>query len=417
MNMLGDLLRKFVERLILNISLKVISMQCKTPTIVYNRDFKSFIYTPCGNCYACQCNKRAEWVLRSRCEYDKTITNGGCSYFCTFTYDDDHLYAPHLPKPTRQLILNTQMLRAGKFKDVDFDYLDEFSYLDYTDFDQLPDYGDFILNTDHASELINNIQTQYRSIFHPDEYKAYLSYQRKASKLFDKDEFELACYYRQLSVDTRPPLFRYYLVGEYGDLSNRPHLHSLFFIPEKISEMDIANLLKTCWSYGNIYVGYSVEVAAINYVAKHQVKDCLGSEFQQKVAPIFARSSRYNGGIGYDLRYDPTILYKYENMETEEQSIRIEDGCHEYYFSFPRYVKKFLHPLTLTYEEFSELSRETTRMHDDLIYRSAMEHGIDLHSPDLETQVYRKNYEIDSLNRERYKQSKLLNKKIHAHGF
>lgn len=389
-------------------------MKCKTPKTIYVKEYNTFLIVPCESktCYACQCNKRAEWVLRSRVEYRKFKKLGGSSYFCTFTYDDDHLYAPHLTPYARKIKLDTANLICGKFTDIDFNYYDEWCDFDLFPGGSYPDYGDFLLNPDHASELCNNLQEIYRNTYYPVEYKNFKYYSQMASKYYDSDIYK-AVYFKELAVKNRPPLVRMYIVGEYGDLTNRPHLHSLFFFRDFVTKPDLENLLKKIWLYGNIHVGKTVEVGAINYVAKHQVKDCAGNEFQQKVSPIFARSSRYDGGLGYDLRNDKSILYKYEHREEEQQCIRIEDGSKEYYFSFPRYVKKFLHPDNYTYDELQDIDRLTTNSYYQMVTETAINAKIPF-DINVEQRVFEYNKKQDEKQRLIYHNNKLLNKKIHG---
>lgn len=410
------LMKKHIVNCGMIITNTVINMKCKTPKLIYVSDYKTFIKVPCGTCYACQCNSRAEWVLRVRTEFDKFRKIGGTSYFCTFTYNDDNLYAPHLPLQTRRLMLDNARLIVGKYKDVDFGYYDEYAYLDTFPDLPFPDYGDFLLNPDHASQLIKDLQFNYRMIYYEEQYKNYLKFSRLACKYYRLCDFENACYYKQLAVDNRPPLVRMYLVGEYGDLTYRPHLHSLFFFPNEVTVDDLTNILFKVWQYGNIDVGYSVEVAAINYVAKHQVKDCCGNEFQQKVSPQFARSSRYDGGIGYSLRDDPLIQFKYDNRETEDQCIKIEDGSKEYYFAFPRYVKKFLHPEKFTYDEIQDVVNITNQSYYDMVTETAITNNFNFKNLRLEDQVFLFNKEQDEKQRFNYKENKLLTKKLHYHG-
>lgn len=395
----------------------VFNMRCKTPKLIYVKDYKTFIKVPCNSptCYACSCNKRAEWVLRSQVEYSKHIKNGGSAYFCTFTYNDDHLYAPHLPPQTRKLKLDTASLKAGEFKDIDFNYYDEYSDLDFFPSGEYPDYGDFLLNPDHASELCNNLQNNYRMMYYPEEFKLFKKYSQMASRYYNKEDYQLACYYKELAYKKRPPLVRMYIVGEYGDLTNRPHLHSLFFFKNFVTQEDLIKLLSTVWQYGNIDVGYSVETAAINYVAKHQVKDCCGNEFQQKVSPIFSRVSKYDGGLGYDLRFDPVIKYKYDHPETEEQAISIIQGSKEFYFSFPRYVRKFLHPDKLTYDEIQDVVNVTNDAYYKMVTETAITAGIPF-DINTEKRVFEYNKEQDEIQRKIYKENKLTNKKLHYHG-
>ena len=89
-----------------------------------------------------------------------------------------------------------------------------------------------------------------------------------------------------------------------GDISNRAHMHLIVWFSKELHKMDLTNAAKFLWPYGIMYVQSHLSAAARNYVAKHQVKDCCGTEFQNMVAPIFALSSRYKGGIGRIMKQD-----------------------------------------------------------------------------------------------------------------
>lgn len=61
-------------------------------------------------------------------------------------------------------------------------------------------------------------------------------------------------------------VLRYYTVGEYGTLGNRPHYHSIMFnmVPETVAK------LPSIWGLGLTYIG-SVTPASINYVTKYVI--------------------------------------------------------------------------------------------------------------------------------------------------
>lgn len=59
---------------------------------------------------------------------------------------------------------------------------------------------------------------------------------------------------------------RYYIVAEYGEKTNRPHYHGIFFNLE-LSK----NVIENIWNQGLIHIG-NVSSASINYVTKYMLK-------------------------------------------------------------------------------------------------------------------------------------------------
>lgn len=59
--------------------------------------------------------------------------------------------------------------------------------------------------------------------------------------------------------------YKYYLVGEYGDLFNRPHYHGIFL---GLSVARARSVFAKYWPYGFVKVGF-VEPASVNYVTKY----------------------------------------------------------------------------------------------------------------------------------------------------
>lgn len=61
-------------------------------TLHYNRDYHPYYYiVPCCQCEECRKSKRSEWFVRCFYHWKETMSKGGCSYFGTLTFDDDHL--------------------------------------------------------------------------------------------------------------------------------------------------------------------------------------------------------------------------------------------------------------------------------------------------------------------------------------
>lgn len=108
---------------------------------------------------------------------------------------------------------------------------------------------------------------------------------------------------------------RFYLVGEYGDLSERPHYHvALFGFPnclfgetrvdtKKRPRSDCCRCCATIhesWGLGHVFLG-GLEIKSAQYVAQYVTKKLTarGDERLKGRYPEFARSSRNGvGGIG-----------------------------------------------------------------------------------------------------------------------
>ena len=232
-------------------------MKCSSPkriVIRYGNTLYS-IYVPCGKCYACQCQSRAEWALRCSYELQETHKKKGGLIFVTLTYDNRYL--PHTcNENTFKHLVNVEMLKRESGRRWNFARLDP----------------------SHASQIM------------------------AAAQKFLKQRTD------------KQKLFRFFLSAEYGDETNRPHYHILIFSPVDWRVSDYNLMFKSIWKYGNVDIEVpDSDAAVINYLAKHQVKSCAGSKEQQKESPIFKRTSRYRGGIGYSMRNDITLRHRFFN--------------------------------------------------------------------------------------------------------
>ena len=72
---------------------------------------------------------------------------------------------------------------------------------------------------------------------------------------------------KRLRKAMHPVKIRYFLVGEYGDRSGRPHYHAAIY---GLSELDAACVQK-CWPHGFVYVG-SLTKDSAQYVARYVTK-------------------------------------------------------------------------------------------------------------------------------------------------
>ncbi len=137
--------------------------------------------------------------------------------------------------------------------------------------------------------------------------------------------------------ETEIKAIRYYLIGEYGPETNRPHYHAILFnvLPEVMTKLDII------WDRGHVSVA-PVNQARINYVTKYLISSKVGDQERwtgkQK---DFATMSR-KPGIGANY-----IIGKEQyHTDTRKTQIRTNDGKTQ---RMPEYYKQKL---------FTEAERE-----------------------------------------------------------
>lgn len=292
-------------------------MKCTTPKrlIIKNNNSQYNIYVPCGKCYACQCQSRAEWALR--CAYELKDTKGSIC-FLTFTYDNNYL--PHTcnDRIFKHLVIIEEFKRQSERR-----------------------WNFSRLNPEHATKLIRTMQR-------------YL-----------KKEF-----------NDKSLLFRYFLTGEYGDLTNRSHMHMLLFCPLPFTLSDFQKFFDKIWKYGNVDIELPENsFAVINYLAKHQVKSCEGCDEQKKESPIFKRVSRYGGGLGRTMKNDLELRYRFFDDE-QDNYISVQKILHtkvDYKMSYPRFLRK--HYITRTLEEYelNYLSQTSEERFKDMITNKVFE--------------------------------------------
>lgn len=266
---------------------------CKTPKIAPIRPRGSrHVYPlirPCGDCYECLATARAEAALRIFSEKEHSKS----SFFVTLTYTDENLPFYGFSRTERRRELD-KIQSSSPYYDM---------------------YGKFILRKEDAVKFFYGLH---------DVVKQY-------------DSTKLA---------------RYVINGEYSPYSHRPHMHALVFFPFEITEDDMKEILSKLWLNGQYAVG-TVEAASINYLGKHSMKEDRGNDYlQQKVAPIFQKRSVKNGGIGYWLKFDRTVLANYYAGTNSTQ-------YGDYIVNIPRYVKKLIHPDTMTEDEIKQLSKDS----------------------------------------------------------
>ena len=307
-------------------------MQCANPKVFridddrLSRHYTLFI--PCGKCYACQCSSRAEWALRMK--YEFRDNRNVSSYFLTLDYDDEHL--PTVGYNVDKLLYYNSHVPISK-----------------------RNYFFSVLDKKHASLFLESLKHWFRKNFCTPLY--YVN--KNGGEFSDIPKKGFTPVYDDNSLP------RYYMTGEYGDLTNRCHFHLIVFFPQDVHAADLEKYAKFLWPYGTMKVESHISPAAQNYVAKHQVKDCCGTPFQNLIAPIFSLSSRYGGGIGRALKDDYIMKDKYlKSVATGDKSenyYQNVQGSIVYKIPIPRFLKKTWHPDLFSDAEMSVLERESLK--------------------------------------------------------
>lgn len=100
---------------------------------------------------------------------------------------------------------------------------------------------------------------------------------------------------KRLRYYLHPRRFRYFLVGEYGDVSQRPHYHAILF---GVSSQD-EDAIRSSWKMGHIMLG-EVNIKTLRYVAGYVTKKMTASDDSRLDGriPEFAKGST-QPGLGY----------------------------------------------------------------------------------------------------------------------
>lgn len=162
--------------------------------------------------------------------------------------------------------------------------------------------------------------------------------------------------------------------------TERPHYHAIIYSPYSFTKEDFTKILQKIWRYGNVRVR-DIHIKGINYIAKHQVKADIGSKYQRKNAPIFYISSKYKGGIGYNLLHNKECIRNYELNIHIMQSGKFTS-------TIPRFIRSRLHPQKLTSDEWDDLEKSS--------YANYVKYLHSLHIEPWSFEIWKKNRDSTS---------------------
>lgn len=180
---------------------------CENPRRIYNSYIREYQSVPCGHCNTCRQRKQNIWV--SRLEQERSCWK--YTLFFTLTYSEE--FVPYLELDTCS--------GFPCFTGVHSDFCitpEDVSMLDSDSVNYLFGLGKLrILNSKHLQNFIKR-------------FRYHVSEKTKNS------------------LDFRNGLFRYYVIGEYGETTLRPHYHGLIFTNSRIIFDNFEDLLTRSWS-------------------------------------------------------------------------------------------------------------------------------------------------------------------------
>lgn len=116
---------------------------------------------------------------------------------------------------------------------------------------------------------------------------------------------DLQLHFKRLRKRLESKSVKYYAVGEYGDIGNRPHYHYLFFYRGKCDRFTIQNLIHDSWP-----CGFS-QVLPVNGAQGYVTKYILKFDKREHLVKPFSLISH---GLGLDYLSPRVVDYHRKNM-------------------------------------------------------------------------------------------------------
>lgn len=201
------------------------------------------IIVPCGHCESCRMNKSNRWI--QRLEQERRCWR--YCYFFTLTYSDNFV-----PKLYRE-----------QFHESYIYYDSSCSHINKklgTIFIKEIDLKTYDFDSEEYLEASNKFLAANKELCYLSSYDAQCFIKRYREYLKN--------YLVKNGYSKEDAKVRYYLAGEYGETTLRPHYHGLFFFESERQAKVCAEIVRKAWSFGNIYCK-PAEDAAAHYVASY----------------------------------------------------------------------------------------------------------------------------------------------------
>ena len=257
---------------------------CENPKRVRNRYTHDYVIAKCGHCVACEKSRSDRYVsmINNMAEHSKGV------YFVTLTFAPEYLPTAHFELSEDQTEFNVTV-QHHKLQSVvvsrkptiekelrDFPYYEQIvqkiEHRNYTSADWhffnigMPSLSD--------SSFLGKGNFGVLDVRYPQNFLKRL---------------------RNLLSYAYPALnLKYFLVGEYGTRTFRPHFHLIIFMDYSIRQTELQNFVSLSWKYGHCDV-QRVESSAANYVASYcNSSSSIPRFLQEDVCKPFCRHSNFS---------------------------------------------------------------------------------------------------------------------------
>lgn len=236
---------------------------CINPQRIYNKYIDKTVISPCGNCEHCRIKRSMELSSRIDREYK---ANPNC-YMLTLTYDNESLPMYEFYRSVVKRVGGTSdMYSVFRSNRENYDLpVEEQKYLQLNiredDYYRLPVgskvHGFAHLCYEDVLKFIQRVRDQFR--YHFGQVKKYPDIFPAVQKLFLDN-----------NLDYESVRFRYFLCGEYGPTTLRPHYHLLLWFPQSFTRRQfdyVSQALSASWSYGRIHFRACYSSSVDNYLS------------------------------------------------------------------------------------------------------------------------------------------------------